>query len=193
MPKVVMGLDLGTRLAWAYGPANTRPRVGAERLRQPGQGNEVATGRLLIKLAELFRSRHKPDLVVFEKPWVAGQNHADVADLFSGFKHVTAGICGAFGVECHYVAPASIAKFVLGKGMWKKAEGGRAQKKIAAQNWAQERQLLDHEDIDDADKADACMIWYYGCHHVLKEPEEDWTMYDGGLNVAYNKAVGDGP
>jgi hypothetical protein len=175
MPKV-MGLDLGVELSWAYGELNARPVVKTERLRLPHEDNMVAAGYLAFKLKRFFESDSRPDLVVFEKPWVQGQ-FADVAELFVGLKAAISIMGGFYNVRCVEVAPASISKFALGKGRWTKEEGGRPERKRAVQQWAVRKEFLRKENLGRDGMADAIMCWFYS-HKILGVPEIDWQLHE---------------
>ena len=187
-PERVMGLDLGSRMAWAIGYANSRPRLGADRLRQPNEIVHSATSRLLIRLFNLFDSKYRPGLVVIERVWVQGQKHPDVAELMVASKHIVVAACNFYGIRYCVVDSSTVAKFCVGKGRWTQAEGGRAAKKIAIQNFCAKRELIDLEEIDDSDKADAVALWFYGCHAVARIPEQTLMMFGEAPPDAYEEA-----
>jgi Holliday junction resolvasome RuvABC endonuclease subunit len=187
MPRV-MGLDLGSRMAWAIGEPNTKPRTGADRLRLPNEIPHAATSRLQIRLMTLFDSKHRPDVVVIERVWVQGQKHPDVAELMVGSKHIVVSTCNMYGISYCIADSSTVAKFCVGKGKWTKDEGGRAQKKLDIQNWAAKRELIDIEEVGDADKADAIALWFYGCHVAMKAPETKLFMFGEAPSDAYEEA-----
>ena len=188
---VVMGLDLGSRVAWAYGLPNGKPRSGAFDARERNRPMWEASNKLGDKLEYLFEvkdGKYRPRLLVFERPYIAGQKHAQVADLMVSMGAIVHFMCSRYAVECVEVSAPTVAKFCLDKGRWTKEEGGRAAKKLATQNWAQKMDLLTEDEVGDVDKADACMLWYYACHAVFKAPVKELFMFGEEPDDLYEEA-----
>ena len=188
---LVMGLDLGSRVAWALGHPNSRPRSGAFVARERNRPMWEGSNKLGDKLEHLFEVKggvYRPRLLVFERPFIAGQKHAQVADLMVSMGAIVHFMCSRYAVECREAASSTISKFCMDKGTWAKEEGGRTSRKIAIQNWVQKMDLLDAEEVGDADKADACLIWYYACHGVFKAPVKELYFFGEEPDDAYEEA-----
>jgi hypothetical protein len=175
---IVMGLDLGSRTGFAVGRPGHAPKVGAYKFHETNDESWHAGAKLGVRLRGLFESEYKPKLVVIERPYITGQKNEKVIGIMLGLVSVTIAECVHQGIQFAVKPSQTVSKWALGKGRWTKDEGGRLEKKLQTQKWAYELGLVDEDSAVDADVCDACMLWYYGCHEILKFPEAELQMFN---------------
>lgn len=182
-PPIVMGLDLGARTGFAIGRPNHAPKVGFYKFHEPNEEPYHAGAKLSKRLRQLFETAYCPRLLVMERPYIVGQKHEKVIGIMVSLVAVAVAECAHYDVQFALVHSAKMSKWVLGKGRWTQEEGGRLEKKFQTQIWAYERGLVDEGSASDADVCDACMLWYYGCHEVLRIPIPDLQMFRSNITV----------
>lgn len=175
---IVMGLDLGARTGFAIGRPNHAPKVGFYKFHETNEETYYAAAKLSKRLRDLFETQYRPNLVVMERAYIAGQKSEKVIGIMVGLVAVTVAECTNYDVQFAVESSSTMAKWVLGKGRWTHDEGGRLEKKLKTQQWAYDEGLVDENSALDADVCDACMLWYYGCHEVLRTPERDLQMFN---------------
>ena len=116
---VFLGLDLATRVGFAYGPGDRLPVVGSHALN--AQANEIGAflSEFEIWLARML-THVEPVMVIFESPAPAGFNSLASIRKTLGLAGVTEMVCHRRNILVREVAPATVKKALTGDGRAKK-------------------------------------------------------------------------
>lgn len=169
-------LDIATTTGWACGTVPDRPLPTPLELRagdpvyKPQSGsyripNAHDASQRLVRYEQWLQDMiavHKPDVVVFEAPFVTGRTHQNTARLLmylAGVTELTAK--KVQGLRFFEENNARVRKHFINKGSGKRAE---LKRKTLEACWS--LGWMEFSDTDD-NRADALALWHYAASLVL--------------------------
>jgi hypothetical protein len=155
---MIFSLDLGTKVGFAFGPAEAVPQSGTVILKRPNEHRSIALSNLMAWLHEEW-SRSRPDLVVKEAPMPLqafrdrGNSEAGVLMAY-GLHGIVEAMSRRFGIRLEQAHPSTIRKHFIGRGRL----GARSETKGAVIQRCHVLGLMPR-DCRDEDRADAIASW----------------------------------
>lgn len=172
----LLSLDIATCTGWASGVVPSDPLPTPLEVRsgdvvyKPNSGSfripgAHETSQRLVKYQDWLKGLidlTKPDVLVFEAPFVTGQTHQNTARLLmylAGVTELTAKRAG--GIRLFEENNARVRKHFINKGSGKRAELKRKTLEVCwSLGW------MEFSDDDD-NRADALALWHYAASFLL--------------------------